>query len=69
MRNAAFGNRPGSHNTTPQNRGVVFPGAPGMGALLWVKVPPLVDHSERGEAQLHDGGECGEVAWSEAASR
>ena len=24
-----------------------------MGALLWVKVPPQADHSERSEAQLH----------------
>jgi hypothetical protein len=26
-----------------------------MGALLWVQVPPQVDHSERSEAQLHEG--------------
>src|SRR6202022_2936932 len=29
--------------------------APSMGALLWVKVPSRVDHSERSEAQLHEG--------------
>ena len=29
--------------------------APGMGALLWVKVPPQADHSERSEAQLRKG--------------
>ncbi|MFM0176705.1 hypothetical protein PQR33_46330, partial [Paraburkholderia sediminicola] len=29
--------------------------APSMGALLWVEVPPRVDHSERSEAQLHEG--------------
>ena len=28
--------------------------APSMGALLWVKVPSSVDHSERSEAQLHE---------------
>lgn len=32
-----------------------FFGAPSMGALLWVKVPPRADHSERSEAQLHKG--------------
>jgi hypothetical protein len=26
-----------------------------MGALLWVKVPPQADHSERSEAQLRKG--------------
>ena len=26
-----------------------------MGALLWVKVPPQADHSERSEAQLREG--------------
>ena len=26
-----------------------------MSALLWVKVPPQADHSERSEAQLHEG--------------
>ncbi|MBB5398996.1 hypothetical protein HDG41_001032, partial [Paraburkholderia sp. JPY162] len=26
-----------------------------MGALLWVQVPPQVDHSERSEAQLREG--------------
>jgi len=26
-----------------------------MGALLRVKVPPQADHSERSEAQLHEG--------------
>jgi hypothetical protein len=26
-----------------------------MGALLWVKVPPRADHSERSEAQLRKG--------------
>ena len=26
-----------------------------QGALLWVKVPPRADHSERSEAQLHEG--------------
>jgi hypothetical protein len=30
-------------------------GAPSMGALLWVKVPPRADHSERSEAQLRKG--------------
>lgn len=29
--------------------------APGTGALLGVKVLPQVDHSERSEAQLHEG--------------
>ncbi len=29
--------------------------APGTGALLRVQVPPQVDHSERSEAQLHEG--------------
>ena len=29
--------------------------APGTGALLWEKVPLQVDHSERSEAQLHEG--------------
>ena len=29
--------------------------APSMGALLWVQVPPQADHSERSEAQLHEG--------------
>ena len=26
-----------------------------MGAHLWVKVPPRAGHSERSEAQLHEG--------------
>jgi hypothetical protein len=26
-----------------------------MGAILWLKVPPLSDLSERTEAQLHEG--------------
>ena len=30
-------------------------GAPSMGALLRVQVPPRADHSERSEAQLHEG--------------
>jgi hypothetical protein len=30
-------------------------GAPSMGALLRVKVPPRADHSERSEAQLRKG--------------
>jgi hypothetical protein len=29
--------------------------APSMGALLWVKVPPRADRSERSEAQLRKG--------------
>jgi hypothetical protein len=32
-----------------------FSGAPSMGAILEVKVLPEVDHSERSEAQLHEG--------------
>jgi len=36
-------------------RDFFLPGAPSMGALLWVKVPPRADHSERSEAQLHEG--------------
>jgi hypothetical protein len=35
--------------------GLRFFCAPSMGALLWVKVPPQADHSERSEAQLHEG--------------
>jgi hypothetical protein len=39
----------------------LFPfGAPSMGALLWVKVPPQADHSERSEAQLHEGDQVWE---------
>lgn len=33
-----------------------------MGALLWVKVPPRADHSERSEAQLRKGAKQGERA-------
>jgi hypothetical protein len=32
-----------------------FFGAPSMGALLRVQVPPQADHSERSEAQLRKG--------------
>jgi len=32
-----------------------FSCAPSMGALLRVQVPPQADHSERSEAQLHEG--------------
>ncbi|MDP2110198.1 MAG: hypothetical protein Q8N48_01875 [Thiobacillus sp.] len=32
-----------------------FSGAPMLGALLWVQVPPRIDHGERSEAQLHEG--------------
>ena len=39
----------------PRKLGGFFFGAPSMGALLWVKVPPRADHSERSEAQLHKG--------------
>ena len=40
-------------------------GAPSMGALLWVQVPPQVDHSERSEAQLHGG----DRVWGGSAER
>ena len=30
-------------------------GAPSMGALLRVEVPPRVGHNERSETQLHEG--------------
>jgi len=36
-----------------------------MGALLWVQVPPQVDHSERSEAQLHEG----DRVWEGSAER
>ncbi|GAB2865411.1 hypothetical protein GCM10027277_37940 [Pseudoduganella ginsengisoli] len=32
-----------------------FSCAPSMGALMWVKVPPQADHSERSDAQLQKG--------------
>ena len=43
----------GGFNPAPKGSG--FFCAPGMGALLRVQVPPQVDHSERSEAQLHEG--------------
>jgi hypothetical protein len=33
----------------------IFFGAPSMGALLRVQVPPHADHSEQSEAQLREG--------------
>ena len=36
-----------------------------MGALLWVKVPPRADHSERSEAQLREG----DRAWRGSVER
>ena len=36
-----------------------------MGALLWVKVPPQADHSERSEAQLREG----DRPWEGSAER
>ena len=36
-----------------------------MGALLRVQVPPRVDHSERSEAQLHEG----DRVWEGSAER
>jgi len=35
--------------------GLPFSCALSMSALLWVKVPPQADHSERSEAQLQKG--------------
>ena len=39
----------------PLTERIFYLGAPSMGALLWVKVPPRADHSERSEAQLRKG--------------
>lgn len=36
-----------------------------MGALLWVQVPPQIDHSERSEVQLHEG----DRVWGGSADR
>jgi hypothetical protein len=36
-----------------------------MGALLWVQVPPQVDHSEGSEAQLREG----DRAWGGSVER
>ena len=36
-----------------------------MSALLWVKVPPQADHSERSEAQLREG----DRAWGGSVER
>ena len=36
-----------------------------MSALLWVKVPPRADHSERSEAQLREG----DRAWKGSVER
>jgi hypothetical protein len=41
--------------TPSEMAGFFFGGAPSMGALLRVQVPPRADHSERSEAQLHEG--------------
>ena len=44
----------GEYHTQKQALSRFF-GAPSMGALLWVQVPPRAGHSERSEAQLHEG--------------
>ena len=45
----------GLNRKEPGENPALFLCAPSMGALLWVKVPPRADHSERSEAQLHEG--------------
>jgi hypothetical protein len=49
----------------PPQQGWDFFWAPSMGALLWVQVPPRVDHSERSEAQLREG----DRAWGGSVER
>jgi len=50
------------HKPTPE---VGFFGAPSMGALLRVQVPPQVDQDERSEAQLREG----DRAWEGSVER